>query len=86
MVVVCVFRYLLPIVHELLSRPQRLTRGEGTQALVLAPTRELCSQISDVLQRLLQPFYWLVPGSVTGGGEGFSLLLLHLLSPARKLQ
>lgn len=41
-----------------------LTRWLG---LVLVPTRELALQISSVLERLLQPFHWIVSGSLMGG-------------------
>ena len=59
--------YLLPLVQRLQSLPDRPSRTDGTLGLVLAPTRELCSQIFDVLVRLVQPFIWLVPGCVSGG-------------------
>ena len=59
--------YLLPIVQKLQSLPSKVARGDGTYALILAPTRELCSQIYDVLARLLKPFIWLVPGCICGG-------------------
>ena len=38
----------------------RLSRGEGTHAVILAPTRELCLQICDVLALLLRRYHWLV--------------------------
>ena len=59
--------YLLPIVHRLQSLSSRPTRSEGTYAVVLAPTRELCAQIYEVLVRIVKPFIWLVPGCVSGG-------------------
>jgi ATP-dependent RNA helicase DDX31/DBP7 len=34
-------------------------RGEGTHALVVVPTRELCLQICDVLTLILRRFVWL---------------------------
>ena len=37
--------YLLPLVNILLSQPTRVQRADGTQAIILAPTRELASQI-----------------------------------------
>jgi len=36
-------------------------------AVVLAPTRELCLQIFNVLQQLLGAFHWIVASSVMGG-------------------
>lgn len=59
--------YLLPILHRLQDIPQRSNRDDGTLALILAPTRELCIQIFDVLLKLVKPFIWLVPGCVYGG-------------------
>lgn len=45
--------------HTHLQSP-RLSRAEGTHALVIAPTRELCLQIHDVAMLLLKKYYWLV--------------------------
>lgn len=36
-------------------------------ALVLVPTRELCLQVYEILQKLLHRFHWIVPGYVMGG-------------------
>ena len=38
----------------------RLTRAQGTFGIVVAPTRELCIQINDVLGLILRRFVWLV--------------------------
>ena len=60
--------YLIPILNDLMSDiNQKVTRNDGTRALVIAPTRELCSQIADVLMKLTQCCVWIVSGSVTGG-------------------
>ncbi|KAG5189163.1 P-loop containing nucleoside triphosphate hydrolase protein [Tribonema minus] len=59
--------YLLPLIDDLAHRTPRVTRDDGTLAIILAPTRELSVQIHDVLARALQPFIWLVPGLVSGG-------------------
>jgi ATP-dependent RNA helicase DDX31/DBP7 len=42
-------------------------RDSGLFAIVLAPTRELCKQISVVLENLLRCATWLVCGTVIGG-------------------
>ena len=42
-------------------------RTDGTRALIIAPTRELCSQIADVLNRLTKCCVGIVGGCVTGG-------------------
>lgn len=36
-------------------------------ALVLVPTRELCIQVYEILQKLLHRFHWIVPGYLMGG-------------------
>ncbi|CAA6659292.1 unnamed protein product [Spirodela intermedia] len=59
--------YLAPIVHLLQMRNPRIQRADGTFALVLVPTRELCMQVYEILQRLLHRFHWIVPGYITGG-------------------
>ncbi|KAH9609995.1 hypothetical protein KSS87_001704 [Heliosperma pusillum] len=57
--------YLAPIIHYLLQR--RIQRADGTFALVLVPTRELCTQVYEILQKLLHRFNWIVPGYLMGG-------------------
>lgn len=42
-------------------------RDSGLFAIVLAPTRELCRQISVVLDNLLRCAHWIVAGTVIGG-------------------
>ncbi|MCJ1404171.1 ATP-dependent RNA helicase dbp7 [Xylographa trunciseda] len=42
-------------------------RDSGLFAIVLAPTRELCKQISIVLNNLLRCAHWIVAGTVIGG-------------------
>ncbi|KAI6045977.1 P-loop containing nucleoside triphosphate hydrolase protein [Pisolithus marmoratus] len=48
--------FLLPIIHDLLplSTHSYIDRSIGTLAVIIAPTRELAKQISDVLESLLQ--------------------------------
>lgn len=58
--------YLLPIINDLL-KSERRTREQGTVALVISPTRELCLQIYEVLKAILSRFYWIVPGVLLGG-------------------
>lgn len=59
--------YLAPIVHHLQKRDPRIERSDGTFALVLVPTRELCLQVYEILQKLLHRFHWIVPGYIMGG-------------------
>ncbi|KAJ6820071.1 DEAD-box ATP-dependent RNA helicase 17 [Iris pallida] len=59
--------YLAPIVHMLQMRDPRIERADGTFALVLVPTRELCMQVYEILQKLLHRFHWIVPGYLMGG-------------------
>ena len=53
--------FLLPILHQLLSRPKNIT-----QALILTPTRELAQQIDDVLLGLA--YHTPMRGGVIVGG------------------
>ncbi|GLT38455.1 hypothetical protein SLA2020_127050 [Shorea laevis] len=59
--------YLAPIIHHLHGYSPRIERSHGTFALVLVPTRELCLQVYEILQKLLHRFHWIVPGYVMGG-------------------
>ncbi|KAJ7268770.1 DEAD-domain-containing protein [Mycena haematopus] len=77
--------FLLPIIQDLLplSSLSYIDRSIGTLAIIIAPTRELAKQISDVLEALLQMRLrpgddepgtssarltrWLVSGLLTGG-------------------
>lgn len=75
--------YLLPIVQRImeLSKGKNTTssdsngdglngqvhRDSGLFAIILAPTRELCKQISLVLDNLLRCAHWIVAGTVIGG-------------------
>ncbi|WIA32142.1 hypothetical protein OEZ86_002992 [Tetradesmus obliquus] len=59
--------YLAPLLHSLQARQPRISRAEGTHALILVPTRELAVQVSDVLTALVRRFCWLVAGMLIGG-------------------
>ncbi len=38
----------------------KISRADGTYAVIIAPTRELCLQIQDVAVQLLKRYIWLV--------------------------
>ncbi|KAK1759206.1 ATP-dependent RNA helicase DBP7 [Echria macrotheca] len=68
--------YLLPIVQRILglsmnedgtSKPVKVHRNSGLFAIILAPTRELCKQISVVLEKVLRCAPWLVCTTMMGG-------------------
>ncbi|KNA09943.1 hypothetical protein SOVF_148790 [Spinacia oleracea] len=59
--------YLAPIIHHLQKYEPRIQRVDGTFALVLVPTHELCMQVYETLQKLLHRFHWIVPGYIMGG-------------------
>lgn len=68
--------YLLPIVQRILALTRYddgsttgidLHRNSGLFAIILAPTRELCKQISVVLEKLLRCCPWIVSTQVMGG-------------------
>lgn len=57
----------IPIEEEGMKQKKRINRDSGLFAIVLAPTRELCKQISIVLENLLRCANWIVAGTVIGG-------------------
>jgi len=59
--------YLAPIMNDLATIQPRISRADGTLALIICPTRELCLQVVDTLTLLSRRFFWIVPGSVHGG-------------------
>ena len=69
--------YLLPIVQRIMELSKKkdtsaaidgqVHRDSGLFAVILAPTRELCKQISVVLDSLLRCAHWIVAGTVIGG-------------------
>ena len=70
--------YLLPLVQRIMglkdskfgesgTAAKSINRDSGLFAIVLAPTRELCKQISVVLENLLRSALWIVAGTVIGG-------------------
>jgi ATP-dependent RNA helicase DDX31/DBP7 len=59
--------YALPILNTLMGFENKVTRSDGVQAVILAPTRELALQIMDVLHKLNHMCASIVPGCVIGG-------------------
>ena len=61
--------YALPVVADLMRLDPEVSRGDGTVALVVAPTRELGVQISEVFDALMRRVAAgrLVAGAITGG-------------------
>ncbi|KAG8160690.1 hypothetical protein KVR01_008954 [Diaporthe batatas] len=68
--------YLLPIVQRIIALSRNddgsstgadINRNSGLFAIILAPTRELCKQISVVLEKLLRCCPWIVSTTVMGG-------------------
>ncbi|KAI9836666.1 MAG: ATP-dependent RNA helicase dbp7 [Sarea resinae] len=70
--------YLLPLVQRIIGLSNKsdstlaqadrsVQRNSGLFAIILAPTRELCKQISVVLESLLRCAHWIVAGTVIGG-------------------
>ena len=59
--------YLLPIMNDLISISPKISRADGTMAVIIAPTRELCAQISGVYEALSKAGIWLVGGCISGG-------------------
>ena len=73
--------YLLPIVQRIMELSKKnletavqnrnggVHRDSGLFAIILAPTRELCKQISIVLDGLLRCAHWIVASTVIGGDK-----------------
>jgi ATP-dependent RNA helicase DDX31/DBP7 len=61
--------YLLPVLNQLQAPKVRLSRDDGTHALILAPTRELVIQIEEVWKQIAKPYYWLVASTIMGGAK-----------------
>lgn len=59
--------FALPIFHTLMNLLTPVTRESGLFAIMLAPTRELASQIYAVLEQLNKRYVKIVPGIVIGG-------------------
>lgn len=59
--------YLLPILSRILSMNTRVDRKSGSFALIVAPTRELASQIYSVASMLTNCCHYLVPCLLIGG-------------------
>lgn len=68
--------YLLPVVQRIIALSRNddgsttganINRNSGLFAIILAPTRELCKQISVVLEKLLRCCPWIVSTTVMGG-------------------
>ncbi|XP_056209032.1 probable ATP-dependent RNA helicase DDX31 isoform X2 [Falco biarmicus] len=59
--------YGIPLVQSLQGMESKIKRSDGPYALILVPTRELALQSFDIMQKLLKPFAWIVPGVLMGG-------------------
>lgn len=59
--------YLLPIISTILNMETRVDRSSGAFALIVAPTRELASQIYQVCSTLISCCHYLVPCLLIGG-------------------
>uniref|UniRef100_A0A182MIU9 ATP-dependent RNA helicase n=1 Tax=Anopheles culicifacies TaxID=139723 RepID=A0A182MIU9_9DIPT len=59
--------YALPLVESLHQVRPQISRSDGVRAVIIVPTRELAVQTYELVQKLLKPFTWIVPGYLTGG-------------------
>ncbi|KAG7664999.1 DBP7 [[Candida] subhashii] len=59
--------FLLPIYHALMTQSPEIERTSGVFAIILAPTRELATQIHGVCETLSRTYVKIVPGIVIGG-------------------
>lgn len=59
--------FSVPLVQALQARAPRLTRQDGTVAIIVTPTRELALQIYEVVQLILKRYFYIIPGMLIGG-------------------
>jgi len=59
--------YLVPIINLLVKNEVKVERTHGAYAIVLCPTRELCIQVLNIANLLVQAFVNIVPGALMGG-------------------
>lgn len=59
--------FALPIINQLMNPDLNINRTSGLFAIVLAPSRELATQIYQVFEQLCQCCVRIVPGIVIGG-------------------
>ncbi|KAG7480430.1 hypothetical protein MATL_G00056010 [Megalops atlanticus] len=59
--------YGIPLVQTLQALQPKIKRGDGPLAVIVVPTRELAQQSFQIIQKLLKPFTWIVPGVLMGG-------------------
>ncbi|KAJ8285670.1 hypothetical protein GJAV_G00029600 [Gymnothorax javanicus] len=59
--------YGIPLVQSLQAMQPKIKRGDGPLAVIVVPTRELAQQSFQIIQKLLKPFTWIVPGVLMGG-------------------
>jgi superfamily II DNA/RNA helicase len=58
--------FVLPALHRIVSGPSKVTKGHGPRILILTPTRELSTQISDAI-KLFSKHVRVSNGVVIGG-------------------
>ncbi|XP_018614826.1 probable ATP-dependent RNA helicase DDX31 isoform X2 [Scleropages formosus] len=59
--------YGIPLVQSLQAIQPKIKRADGPFAVIVVPTRELAQQSFQIIQKLLKPFTWIVPGVLMGG-------------------
>lgn len=59
--------FVLPIIDRIMREKVEINRLSGLFGIILAPTRELASQIYSVLETVLRCHHHIVPGIVVGG-------------------
>ena len=61
------FAYAIPILQKLQEIRPKISRQDGTYALIIVPTRELAIQSFEWLQKICRTFNWIIPGVILGG-------------------
>ena len=56
--------YLIPLIQNLLSRENKVSRDDGCYTFVICPTRELCIQVVENANLILKRFIYIVCGAI----------------------
>jgi len=61
--------YLVPIIHQLGEREEKIKREDGTFCVIICPTRELCIQVVETCKQALKNLVHIVVGAIMGGEQ-----------------
>jgi len=59
--------FVLPVINTISMLNPRVGRNDGIYCIILSPTRELSFQITEVVDKVLKRFFWIISGAIVGG-------------------